>query len=343
MTGERFAITMALMLMGAHVAAAETVTIATPLAGPAAATFISLEKGYFREAGVEVKIEQVDSLTRAMALVATNQIQIAQGAINAGVFNSVAQGLPVVMTLGTGATPVYHNLVLRRGLRGEVKSPADLRGRNISVTGPGSGSVYEVAGILGSFGVRLSEVNLKSLAFPQVRASLANGSLDAALTYSPFTESLVDDNLADAWIDPEDHLKSLPMTSLTFVSSLDWIGGNRELANKVFIALARGGRDYCQAYHHGPNRGEALDIMIRAGIGDDRGKLDKMLWQARDPDGFFNRESVLDMQRFFMREGYVEKEAPYEKLVDSRFAEEARRALGPFEVINKASALKGCR
>ena len=40
------------------------VTLATPLAVSAVSSFIAKEKGYFREAGVEVKIEQIDSLTQ---------------------------------------------------------------------------------------------------------------------------------------------------------------------------------------------------------------------------------------------------------------------------------------
>mgnify|MGYP003338983821 FL=1 len=89
------------------------VTLATPLAVSAVSTFIAKEKGYFREAGVDVKIEQIDSLTRVIPLVATNRIQMAQGAINASVFNAVGQGLPITMILGSGATPVYHNQIGR--------------------------------------------------------------------------------------------------------------------------------------------------------------------------------------------------------------------------------------
>jgi hypothetical protein len=109
------------------------------------------------------------------------------------------------------------------------------------------------------------------------------------------------------------------------------------------VALARAGRDYCQAYHHGPNRGEVIDIMMREKIATDRGLLDRMDWQARTPNGEFNLASLVDMQKFFKNAGIIDKTAPDDALVDPSFAKVVAKDLGPFELINKASPLKGCR
>ena len=341
-------LTIALALWSAACAPARAqlpeVTLATPLAVSAVSTFIAREKGYFRDAGVEVKIEPIDSLTRVIALVATNRIQMAQGAINASLFNAVGQGLPVIMTLGSGATPVYHNIVIRKAIKDEIRSVSDLRGRNIAVAGVGSGSVYEIASVLEGAGMRLSDINIKPLSFQQMTTSLANGSIDGALMYSPFSDYTYEQGIAVPWIDPEDgYMKVLPATSLAWVASADWVRQNREIAGRVTQALVRAGREYCQAYHHGPNRGELIEAMIRHGIATDRNAIDKVSWQARDPNGAFSRDSILDIQRVFRSEGFVEKETSYEKLIDASFSADAAKALGPFELINKASKLHGCR
>jgi NitT/TauT family transport system substrate-binding protein len=68
-----------------------------------------------------------------------------------------------------------------------------------------------------------------------------------------------------------------------------------------------------------------------------------MQWQARNPNGTFSVASLVSMQAFFKQEGLVEKEQPPEKLADASFAETAARELGPFELVNTASTLKGCR
>jgi NitT/TauT family transport system substrate-binding protein len=337
-------VTLIVLAAGGARAQESPVTIATPSAVPAVSTYLARDRGYFRDAGVDVRIEKINSLSRVMALVATNKIQIAQGAINAGLFNAVAQGLPVVMVLSSGSTPVYHNLVLRRDLAGKIKTPADLKGHAIAVSGAGSGSVYEVASVLEGVGLRLSDVRIKPLSFQQMTASLASGAVDAALMYSPFSDFAIEKGIAVRWIDPEKgYLKVLPVTGLTFVASLDWIRQDRDVARKVITALMRGGRDYCQAYHHGPDRAEVIDAMLRNGIGRDKAQLDAVKWQARDPDGAYNRASVLDQERIFKKEGLLQKEAPYARLIDASLAAEAARKLGPFKLANPASPLEGCR
>jgi hypothetical protein len=68
-----------------------------------------------------------------------------------------------------------------------------------------------------------------------------------------------------------------------------------------------------------------------------------MAWQSRNPNGAFNVASITDMQAFFQREGVIAKTSPAEKLVDPSYAADVANALGPFDLINKASPLKGCR
>ena len=83
--------------------------------------------------------------------------------------------------------------------------------------------------------------------------------------------------------------------------------------------------------------------MMKHAIARDRRQLDEMDWQARDPNGRVNADSIRDMLRVFKAEGMVERDPPLDRLVDASFSAEVAKALGPFEVINKASTLEGCR
>jgi NitT/TauT family transport system substrate-binding protein len=172
---------------------------------------------------------------------------------------------------------------------------------------------------------------------------MANGALDAAMEVAPFTERMIEQNIGVPWIDPDDYIRPLPMTSVGYIVNTDWAQQNRDTARKLFIALARAGRDYCQAYHHGPNRAEIVDIFLKYRIGTDRDLLDRMAWQSRNPDGAFNVASITDMQAFFQREGVIGKTSPADKLVDPSYAADVAKELGPFDLVNKASPLKGCR
>jgi NitT/TauT family transport system substrate-binding protein len=173
--------------------------------------------------------------------------------------------------------------------------------------------------------------------------ALANGAIDAALQVAPFTDIAVKQKIAVPWIDSEEHIKQLPLTNVAYIANVDWIKQNPDVARRLFVALARAGRDYCQAYHHGPNRAEVVDLMVKNKIVTDRDLLDRMDWQARTPNGSFNLDSVASVQNFFVQEKIIDKAAPVEKLVDARFAEAAAKELGPFAPVNTASKLQGCR
>ncbi len=338
-------LTAALASFGAARAQTPVVTIATVMSVPAVATFIAIEKGYFREAGVDARAEPIDTLSKANALLATNQIQLAQGGINAGFFNAVGQGLPITLALESGSSPLYHHIGVRPDLKDAIKTPADLKGRRIAIGGVGSLSLYELASVLAGAGLAVSDVDVKIIGFTQMGAALANKSVDVAFLVAPFSEVAVAQGQAVDWINPEEagYIKFLPQTSLAYLASADWIKKNRDVAQKVVTALLRGGRDYCQAYHHGPNRSEVLDLMVAKGIGKDRAQLDSISWQARDPNGTVNLASVLDMTRFFKSVDLLEHDPAPDNLLDASLAAEAARQLGPFKLINEASPLKGCR
>ncbi len=332
-----------ILITTAAPASAQKITIAVVPSVPGGTTYVALDKGYFRDAGLDVDIERIDSLGKAVAFLATNQVQVAQGGINAGFYNSVAQGLPVVLALESGSSPTYHQIIVRTDLKDQIRTPADLKGRVVGLSSPGSTSMYEVASVLASARLELKDIETKNLAFSQMAAAMANGALDVAMEVAPFTERMIEQKVGVPWIDPDDYIHPLPMSSVGYIVNTDWAQKNHDTAKKLFVALARAGRDYCQAYHHGPNRGEIIDIFMKNRIGTDRDLLDRMSWQSRTPNGEFNVASIVDMQAFFKREGTIDKTSPAGKLVDPSFAADVARELGPFELTNKASPLKGCR
>jgi NitT/TauT family transport system substrate-binding protein len=335
--------TLATLIALAAPASAQRITIAVVPSVPGGATYVALDKGYFHDVGLDVDIERIDSLGKAVAFLATNQVQVAQGGINAGFYNAVAQGLPAVLALESGSSPTYHQIIVRSNLKDQIRTPADLKGRMVGLSSPGSTSMYEVASVLAAAKLELKDIEAKNLAFSQMAAAMTNGALDAAMEVAPFTERMIEQKIGVAWVDPDDYINPLPMSSVGYIVNTDWAAQNRDTAKKLFVALARAGRDYCQAYHHGPNRAEIIDIFLKNRIGTDRDLLDRMAWQSRTPTGDFNIASIVDMQAFFKREGTIDKTSPAEKLVDPSYAANVAKELGPFELINKASPLKGCR
>src|SRR6478735_8035156 len=51
------------------------------------------ERGYFKEAGLDVDIDIIDASAGFVPMLATNQLQFVEGAVTANFFNGVLQGL----------------------------------------------------------------------------------------------------------------------------------------------------------------------------------------------------------------------------------------------------------
>jgi NitT/TauT family transport system substrate-binding protein len=310
---------------------------------PAGATYIAVEKGYFREAGIEVDLQNIESSATAMALLAANRMQVVEGGVAPNYWNALAQGLPVVMALERASSPLYHDVLIRPDLVGTIKTPADLKGRPIAEVAPGSSAHYEVGKVVESAGLTMKDIDLKYIPFAQMGIALANGAVDVAFEVPPYGQMVIAAGQGVHWLDPEDYIKVLPSSFVGYFANTDWIKQNPDLAKRFFLALVKGGREYCQAYHHGPNRQEVVDIMFKYRVAASAEQLDGMPWQARNPNGRFNTASLMDLQDWFFEQGIIKQKFSAERLVDSDFADYAEKQLPPFDLINKASPLKGCR
>jgi NitT/TauT family transport system substrate-binding protein len=310
---------------------------------PAGATYIAVEKGYFRDAGIEVDLQNIESSATAMALLAGNRMQVVEGGVAPNYWNALAQGLPVIMALERASSPLYHDVLIRPDSVGKIKTPADLKGRAVAEVAPGSSAHYEVGQVLASAGLTMKDIDIKYIPFQQMGIALANGAVDVAFEVPPFGQMVINAGQGVHWLDPEDYIKVLPSSFVAYFANTDWIKQNPDLAKKFFLALVKGGREFCQAYHHGPNRQEVVDILFKYKIAASAEQLDQMSWQARNPNGRFNVASLMDLQEFFFKEEMVKQKFPAERLVDTDYADYAEKQLPPFDLINKASPLKGCR
>jgi NitT/TauT family transport system substrate-binding protein len=105
------------------------ITNATAEAGQ----FIAVERGYFREVGLNVEFTSFDAAGAMVAPLASGQLDTGSGGLGAGLFNAVARGVPIRIVgpqarHDPGASAVY--LTVRKDLidSGQIRDYADLRG-----------------------------------------------------------------------------------------------------------------------------------------------------------------------------------------------------------------------
>jgi NitT/TauT family transport system substrate-binding protein len=320
-----------------------TVQVGQVLSIASAATFIAIDKGYFREQGIKVEVSNLDTSTDSLAVVAQNRFQIVEGGLSAAYFNAIEKNLPVTISVDRVSSPINHKLLIRSDLKDQIKTIAQLKGRPLASNSRGSITNYEIGKILEKSGLTFRDVDLKFIPFPQVAIAFANKAVDAAFVIPPFASQIEERGLGVVAADADDFVTPHPMTIAVNFINTDWAAKNPDLVNKYYVAYMRGVRDFCNAYHSGPNRNEVIDLMIRNKVETRPEMLHKYPWTARNADGSINKDSMLDIQAFFVKEGLSLRNFPAERLVTSSYVEHANRELGPFVPANKDSKLQGCR
>ena len=118
------------------------------------------------------------------------------------------------------------------------------------------------------------------LPFPQMGIGLANKAVDAAVVIPPWAFQLVDQSIGVVLADIDDYVKPSPLSIAVAFINTDWARQSPEVVRNFFVAYIRGVREYCQAYHHGPNRQEVIDIAVRTGVERRPELLYKYPWPA---------------------------------------------------------------
>jgi len=321
----------------------QTIRIGTVYSIATVNNFTAIEKGWFKQFGIKVEIENLDTSANVISLLATNHLQMIEGGISAAYFNAIEQKMPIIIASDRTSTPLNHKLLVRKDLEGKVTRIADLKGRTIASNGTASVTTYELSKLLESDGASLKDVDIKILGFPLQGAAFKNKALDATLIIQPWGTSLVDDKTAFLLADPDDRVKVRPLTIAVTMINTDWAKKNHELLRNFYIAYMRSVREYCVALHGGPNRKEMVDRVTRTGPLKDVSFIEKYPWPARNMSGEVNMPSLMDMQDFFFENGFTKSKFKADQLVTREYIDNANRVLGPFPQVNKDSKISGCR
>ena len=286
----------------------------------------AMERGYFKEAGLDVSIEPFRSGADMVPLIARGDIQLMGGGMSAALFNAIGDGMPIRYFANRARTPAYHSLVLRKEVAARVKSVKDLKGLTLAYTGAGSQTEYETSKILESAGLTLDDIDLKSLGMPETVLAIVNGAIDGAVLVPPLDENAVRAG-GVRFIDP-DSVANMPFEISGMFHNFDWAAKNRDTLEKFSLAYIRGARCYLEAVRHGPNRDEVIDQLIKHTPVKDRSIYENTRWAEVDPNGAILPASIMDMQNFFAKRGEVKQVVPIDRIVDLDPVKKALEKLG---------------
>lgn len=289
-------------------------------------------KGYFKEQGITVDPIVFNSLAQMVPVIATGEISVGSGGIAAGLYNSVARDVSMKVVADKGSTPKgfgYIGLMVRKELldSGQIKTPTDLKGRNVALPSVGGDGEWFTAEVLKQAGLAFKDVNIVTLAgFSDAPAALANKSVDAAFLLEPLVTRAVDQNIAVYW-KPGDQIAPNHQAAVLVYSQKF---STTEAAKRFMVAYLKGVRDYNDAFRKNIDKNSILSILsaytkLPVDI------VTKANPPGLNPDGYVNIASIKEEQDYFFSTGQVKEKADIDKIVDHQYADYAIQKLGKYK------------
>jgi NitT/TauT family transport system substrate-binding protein len=300
-----------------------------------AGLYIAQAKGYFKEQNLTVNSQRMSSGSDLTTAIATKNLDVAGIAVTAGLFNAVDQGLGLRIVgdkqsvrPGQAAT----HFVAQDKYVGATTADTmhNLRGKNVAVTDKTSASAAILDWLLNQAGMSLSDVNLKTLAYPEITASLLNSSLDAAVELEPFlTQALASGHVKDV-TDQHEVLPPAGATTVPLVYSSSFIGQHKDAAQRFMVAYMKGVRDYNDAFFKNVNKQDILSI-IAQGSGQPPNVVASTHPAALDPNQEVSVKFLGQLEDWFQKTGSVQNHVDPAEMVDDSFAKAAVKQLGQYK------------
>ena len=292
--------------------------------------YIALEKGYFKERGIEVRLERF-AAALAMASLAAGELQVVGGGIAPPLFNALARGLPVKIVAprhDNAPNNSYANLAIRADLKDQIRRIADLKGKKISTTARGTAAYYMLGKALESESLTFKDVEMVYMPWPDMGPAFARKAIDAAILVEPFLTQYQEKGYAIPWKDADDVIKEWQVSAIFY--NIEWADKNPQVAKDFMVAYIRAAREFYEASYGGKNRPEVIEILAKYTKVKDKALYEKMRWGVVEPNGKINKESIREQQDWLAKEGLVPTKIDVDKLVDDRYAKYAVEQLGVY-------------
>jgi len=296
--------------------------------------FVGVEKGFFKEFGVEPELVYFQAAAPIATALAAGQLDVGATGLTAALYNIVLGGEKLWIVADKGREwpgyPLVAIVVQKEAWDGGLRSIKDLKGKRIGVTQLGSTFHYHIGNILEKEGLHLSDVKIVPLqAMPATVEALKGKQVDAILVPQPFPGAAEAQGFGKilAWAG------DLYPWQIATVFYSDKLATDRARAVAFMKGYVKASRYYFDAAlvqkdghaAHGANYDEVVEITAK--YTGARPEIIKLGFPFQDRNG---RLLVPDIERqmsWWTANGFMKKTLPLKAVVDTSFVEEAVRGL----------------
>src|SRR5258707_8993861 len=209
-----------------------------------APVFIAQDKGYSRDAGLDIELKFFDAAQPIAVATTSGDIDFGITAFTAGLYNLAGKGTLKVMggmSREKAGFPLIGYFASNTAYAAGLKTPRDLAGKRIAVTQTGSSFHYSLGLLADKYGLKLSDMKVLPLqSLSNAAAALKGETVDAALLPASTARTLLDAGGAKllGWVGDETpwQLGALFASPKTLADKL--------LVTKLLGALVRADREY---------------------------------------------------------------------------------------------------
>jgi NitT/TauT family transport system substrate-binding protein len=327
------AVLLASLLVGSA-AAADIVKVGTAGTLNDAPIMIAVEKGFFKEEGLEVDLIPFDSGAKQIASLGIGEIDVGSGAMSAGFYNALARGIGFKIVADKGhMAPGYQfqTLFMRKDLvdSGQFKNFGDLKGKKIAVPAPGVGTLAILNEAAKKGGLQLEDINVVFLGFAQQIAAFQNKSIDGSILIEPAATILAQGGYGVRFANTQDFNPD-QQAAVVFYSE-KFTKDRPHIAVKFMKSYLRGIRVYNAALKDtrlkgGTDSEWVVDLVSRHfKIKPEVAR--EIYSQALDPNGEIKVKSLQRDMEFFQEKGLLKETIDLTRVIDMSFVRKAAAEL----------------
>jgi len=298
------------------------------------AVFIGMDRGYFREEGIDTDFVPFSTGPEAIPALVTGDIQVSGGSANAAFYNAAARGIDLKLVADKGGCwtgTCYYALVVRKDLidSGQIRDFPDLRGRRIALNSRGVNLMVNLVAALEKGGLTEQDVDVVEMGPTDALAGLSNGALDASVLLEPQVAQGVMQGTIVRWKGADELLPYYQQGGALMYGGR-FINEQPEVARRWMVGYVRALRDYYDAVVNNRDRASILDLLTKYTSLKDRNVLEHVVLHSANPDGYLNVEGLQADLQVFLQLGVVRQPVDLASVIDHQFVDYAISRLGPY-------------